>query len=387
MIISFLKRWTRVVFALTGIIWGGQLYRQYGNNLISTITNLKPLNDFASLETYQNELGGKNFTRKDQPKYTINLNIPECDKYPFHLNGEVTFSETSNLSSWTEIAANNSKILEGGRFFPSYCKPKYRVAIIVPFRNRESQLKVLLSHMHPIWQRQEIDYTVYTLTQAGDGLFNRAKLMNTGVAEAKKDGDFDCYVFHDVDILAENDKCLYSCHEENPRHVAAYLDAFDYQILTYGLACTPLAFHSSPSQCFGGVTMLSKSQFEKVNGFSNIYWGWGGEDDDMYLRIRNKGYSSANPYGDECSFRMIKHDHESSNAFNPSRHSLLFHAPSRMDLEGYSSLRYNLLSIKREALYTNITVSLGQPSLKMMKFMEKEFDNGIMCQHRMPWNL
>ena len=29
-------------------------------------------------------------------------------------------------------------------------------------------------------------------------------------------------------------------------------------------------------------------QFKKVNGFSNQFWGWGGEDDDMSNRIRNK---------------------------------------------------------------------------------------------------
>lgn len=30
---------------------------------------------------------------------------------------------------------------------------------------------------------------------------------------------------------------------------------------------------------------MTPAQFKLVNGFSNQYWGWGGEDDDMYKRI------------------------------------------------------------------------------------------------------
>jgi len=37
----------------------------------------------------------------------------------------------------------------------------------------------------------------------------------------------------------------------------------------------------------GGVVAFSKHQFEKVNGFSNQFWGWGGEDDDLALRVRS----------------------------------------------------------------------------------------------------
>ena len=43
------------------------------------------------------------------------------------------------------------------------------------------------------------------------------------------------------------------------------------------------------SEYFGGVSAISVEQFRQVNGFSNQYWGWGGEDDDMYKRIdKNK---------------------------------------------------------------------------------------------------
>ncbi|MED6243195.1 hypothetical protein ATANTOWER_016415, partial [Ataeniobius toweri] len=42
---------------------------------------------------------------------------------------------------------------------------------------------------------------------------------------------------------------------------------------------------------FGGVSGLSKKQFLKINGFPNEYWGWGGEDDDIY----NRTFSCVHP--------------------------------------------------------------------------------------------
>ncbi|KAA0186674.1 hypothetical protein HAZT_HAZT001605, partial [Hyalella azteca] len=59
-------------------------------------------------------------------------------------------------------------------------------------------------------------YVVYVVWCSA--LFNRAKLLNVGFVEAMKAARFDCIVFHDVDMLPEDDRHLYHCAEQ-PRHM------------------------------------------------------------------------------------------------------------------------------------------------------------------------
>ena len=53
----------------------------------------------------------------------------------------------------------------GGRWVPRWCVPRQRVAIIVPFRDRESHLGVFLNVLHPFLQRQLVDYAIFVVEQ------------------------------------------------------------------------------------------------------------------------------------------------------------------------------------------------------------------------------
>ena len=62
------------------------------------------------------------------------------------------------------------------------------------------------------------------MEQADQWPFNRAALMNVGVLEAKRLGNFSCFVFHDVDMVPENDLVLYRCREsERVKHALRYM--------------------------------------------------------------------------------------------------------------------------------------------------------------------
>ena len=52
--------------------------------------------------------------------------------------------------------------------------------------------------------------------------------MNIGYLEASKHAPFDCYIFHDVDLLPENNLNLYSCYR-SPLHIGAYMNKWEYK--------------------------------------------------------------------------------------------------------------------------------------------------------------
>ncbi|KAK5864280.1 hypothetical protein PBY51_015536 [Eleginops maclovinus] len=221
-----------------------------------------------------------------------------------------------------------------------------KVAIIIPFRNREEHLKYWLYYLHPILQRQQLDYGVYVINQDGDATFNRAKLLNVGYTEALKEYDYDCFVFSDVDLIPMDDRNTYRCFSQ-PRHLSVSMDKFGFR-LPY-------------NQYFGGVSSMSKDQFLKINGFPNNYWGWGGEDDDIFNRLSSKGMSISRPSGDIGKCRMIRHERDKKNEPNPQRFNRIAHTRETMSSDGISSLSYSLVKTEKLDLYTRITVDVGRP--------------------------
>ncbi|XP_054879858.1 beta-1,4-galactosyltransferase 2-like [Poeciliopsis prolifica] len=231
---------------------------------------------------------------------------------------------------------------QGGRYRPTSCRAKQKVAVIVPFRNRHEHLAHWLYYVHPVLMRQQLDYGVYVINQDGDGVFNRAKLMNIGFVEALKEYDYDCFVFSDVDLVPMDDRNLYRC-SDHPRHLSVAVDTFKFVL---------------PYTTLFGVSALSKQQFLKVNGFSNTFWGWGGEDDDMSQRISYRGMSISRPDSVIGRYKMIRHDRDSHNDPNPVRVEKLRETYFNMGKDGLNSLDYTVKEIRKNLLYTFVSVDV-----------------------------
>ncbi|XP_049912713.1 beta-1,4-galactosyltransferase 2-like [Epinephelus moara] len=277
---------------------------------------------------------------------TMSKTLGPCPDTPPNLVGPlyVEFDSTRTLDDVKKEVG--SRLQEGGRHKPPDCIAQQKVAIIIPFRNRHEHLKHWLYYLHPILIRQQSDYRVYVINQDGEGVFNRAKLMNAGYTEALKEYDFDCFVFSDVDLVPMDDRNLYRCFD-SPRHLAVAMDKFN--------------FHLPYAHYFGGVIVLSKEQFLKINGFPNTYWGWGGEDDDMYKRIIHRGMSISRPDMVTGKYRMVKHKRDLHNEPNPRNPDKLHQTHLTMNEDGINSLKYTVKEIVRDKLFTYINVDIHAP--------------------------
>ena len=110
---------------------------------------------------------------------------------------------------------------------------------------------------------------------------------------------------------------------------------------------------------FGGVSAMTRTQFQKVNGFSNLFWGWGGEDDDLSNRIRHHGYYISRYPAVIARYKMLTHHKDRAN---PQRMNLLKTGKERFKTDGLSSLQYNVTELNLGKLYTRILVELPTPS-------------------------
>lgn len=64
-----------------------------------------------------------------------------------------------------QVRTTNPNVMEGGRFKPKDCQALQKVALIIPFRKRDEHLKYWLYYLHPILQRQQLDYGIYVINQ------------------------------------------------------------------------------------------------------------------------------------------------------------------------------------------------------------------------------
>ncbi|XP_072324997.1 beta-1,4-galactosyltransferase 3 isoform X2 [Scyliorhinus torazame] len=274
----------RRVAYLIGILWKG------GISPTGLHSNASRAGDvYLNLSLITRPLGGEN-------------ELLPCPAASPYLGGPIQVSFPKELTL-EEVRRRNPYVTSGGKYKPPDCESSHSTAIIIPHRNREVHLKHLLYYLHPFLQRQQLNYGIYVIHQAGNYTFNRAKLLNVGFKEAMKEADWICLFCHDVDLIPEDDRNMYTC-EKNPKHSSIAMDKFGYKIYLNGMMIV------RPDVLLG-------------------------------------------------RYKMIKHAHDKGNEENPKRFNLLAKTRRSWKDDGMNSLQYVLLSKQHLPLYTNITVDIG----------------------------
>jgi beta-1,4-galactosyltransferase 4 len=208
-------------------------------------------------------------------KFTMPDSSELCKIAPEELLQRLRINEEEHIVD-IEKRLKNTPLQHGGKYRPSLKSIRSKnkkLAIIVPYRDRLVNLEILLKNIHPFLMQQNIYYSIYLVEPIGNLTFNKGISMNAGYLEAIKEDDYDCFIFHDVDMVPEDLRNYYECNERVPKLLASAISAFGYSTEGY-----------FKDKYFGGVTAFTREQFAHVNGFSNSYFGWGLEDDDARER-------------------------------------------------------------------------------------------------------
>ncbi|XP_041472714.1 beta-1,4-galactosyltransferase 5-like isoform X1 [Lytechinus variegatus] len=241
------------------------------------------------------------------------------------------------------VDVGDYQLLPGGHWVPLKCRPLWKVAVVVPFRNRAQHLPIFLRHTIRRMKKQQLEFSIFVAEQNNDLLFNKAMMMNIGFVEAQEFNDFDCVIFHDVDHLALNVRNYYGC-DNMPRHFETGEPKYDWTVMY--------------DELFGGAVGVTTTQFYQINGFSNVYWGWGGEDDDFYHRVVASGFVPSRPEGPIGFFDALDHPEEGIRNINFAKFCLRSYFAERMATDGLSNLKYDQPTIELHPLYTNIAVDI-----------------------------
>lgn len=206
-----------------------------------------------------------------------------------------------------------------------------RKAIVIPYRDRAEHLERFLKHYGTMFE-------IFVVEQYDRKPFNRAKLFNVWFLEYGF--QYDYFITHDVDMYLDLTKSLISLYDypENPTHIATRCEQFGYKM--------PYPDY------FGGVTLFNREQFIEIDGFSNEFWSWGAEDDEMLANV-NRKYSVNRR---EAFFKSAPHSKVMDHSNYKRNVERLKSGRSKDD--GLSNCRYQVFSCEDKKFYTHLKVVL-----------------------------
>ena len=219
-----------------------------------------------------------------------------------------------------------------------------KYSIIISYRNREEHLSILLPRLKEIFNNKS--YEVIIAEQDNDEKFQKNSLYN--IATQKATGDI--FIFHDVDYYP-SDNVSYYTTSDIPLYPVRNLiflnqegNQRDFDDIPEGYR----NFHQTVGDHSGGVFVLHRELFYKMNGLNPYYKGWGKEDDDTRDRLRLLGYNWKR--NEEGLFYGLYHIHnypEHDDVDFINNHILLSQLKNNLHL-GYKNVNADIKEFKTD---------------------------------------
>ncbi len=220
-----------------------------------------------------------------------------------------------------------------------------RLNIVVPYRDREPHFLRFVPHMRAYFSRDKLDskipYRVLIIEQSPGLPFNRGALKNIGFLVGRDSSEYTC--FHDVDYLPIWANYSFT---DVPTSIAWY--GAEVSLIAPGRSDRTIRHNLE--HFFGGVVLCPNNLFDQVNGYSNLYWGWGFEDSDLRLRFTAADVETKRRKG---SFQVMEHDNQGFTVeggpsaiaiVNQHRFKEKWAAGGEMAGDGLSSVAYEVLN-------------------------------------------
>jgi predicted glycosyltransferase involved in capsule biosynthesis len=219
-----------------------------------------------------------------------------------------------------------------------------KYSIIISYRNREEHLSILLPRLKEIFNNKS--YEVIIAEQDNDEKFQKNSLYN--LATQKATGDI--FIFHDVDYYPSDDVSYYTT-SDTPLYPVRNLIFLNQEGTQRDLDDIPEGyrnFHQNVGDHSGGVFVLHRELFYKMNGLNPYYKGWGKEDDDTRDRLRLLGYNWKR--NEEGLFYGLYHIHnypEHDDVDFINNHILLSQLKNNLHL-GYKNVSADIKEFKTD---------------------------------------
>lgn len=227
-----------------------------------------------------------------------------------------------------------------------------KLVLCVPYRNRENHIKVFLPHIKTYFDFDKfdkyLDVKIVFVEPINEKPFNCGKLNNVCFKENYEYLDY--IIINNIDFLPIFVDFSFS---SNPTLLISYGHQ-DHPIRPNDPVLRKhLIEHPKKENLFGGSVLIPKNIFEKVNGYSNEYWGWGFEDLDMKRRIESNHFKIEfregvfQPLFHDNSAYEIKNDKVEPSGFfklNQKIYNTNWKDSAYYQRDGLSSLVYQKIS-------------------------------------------